>query len=160
MSGQWTEGIADQRKSPMIKSFRDLNAWRKADALAHHVFDLTKEFPREYLRDLTSQLRRASLSVPTNLAEGCATAHTNELLQFVNIARRSASETQYLLLFASQRGLISGQQLDSLISGYEEVQRILQGLISSLKRSRKPVTWTSPETASKCLRFRVSRTAP
>jgi len=92
---------------PMLKHFSDLVAWQKADRLAHEVFDLTDAFPKSYLFDLTSQLRRAALSVPTNLAEGCATIHTKELLQAISISRRSLRETQYLLLFALRRELIS-----------------------------------------------------
>jgi len=119
----------------MIKSFRELEVWQKADDLAHRVFDLTETFPREYLFDLTAQLRRAALSVPTNLAEGSAAAHTKELLQFVNIARRSARETQYLLLFALRRELVTVEQHDQFEAAYEEVLRMLNGLSRSLRRS-------------------------
>jgi four helix bundle protein len=90
-----------------IQSYRELNVWQKADELAVRVYAITSKFPREYLYDLTSQLRRAALSIPTNLAEGCASPHTGELLQFINIAKRFLSETQYLLEFAHKIGLIN-----------------------------------------------------
>ncbi len=116
-----------------IKSFRELQVWKKADELAHRVFDLTDTFPRNYLFDLTGQLRRAALSIPTNLAEGCATAHTKELLQFINIARRSVSETLYLLLFAFRRALIAPQEHAHIVASYEEIQRMLSGLTSAIR---------------------------
>ena len=87
----------------MIKSFRDLDVWQKAHRLAQEVFRLTDTFPKKYLFDLTAQLRRAALSVPTNIAEGCAASYSKELVQFLNIAKRSVSEVQYLLLFASEQ---------------------------------------------------------
>src|SRR3989338_5255465 len=120
----------------MIRSFKDLDVWRKADQLAHQVFDVTDKFPRQYLRDLTSQLRRSALSVPTNIAEGSATPHTKELLQFINIARRSTSETQYLLLFALRRELITVKEHEQLTSSYEDVHRMLNGLTRALRPSR------------------------
>jgi len=118
----------------MIRSFRDLEVWQKADGLAHQVFDLTDAFPRKYLFDLTSQLRRSALSVPTNLAEGSGTTRTKELLQFINVARRSARETQYLLMFALRRELITVEQHECLKTAYDEVQRMLGGLSGSLRR--------------------------
>jgi len=94
----------------MITSFKELKVWERADDLAFKVFDLAETFPRKYLYDLTSQLRRSALSVPTNIAEGCASFHSGEFLQFLNISRRSLSETQYLLYFVSRRGLINQTQ--------------------------------------------------
>ena len=116
----------------MIKSFRDLDVWEKAHRLAQEVFRLTDTFPKKYLFDLTAQLRRAALSVPTNLAEGCATSYSKELVQFLNIAKRSVSEVQYLLLFASEQNLLSTDRLSEIDARYEEVNRMLGGLRRSL----------------------------
>src|SRR3989338_4448546 len=120
----------------MIKNFQDLEVWQKADALAHRVFDLTESFPSQYRFDLTGQLRRAALSVPTNLAEGCATTHTKELLQFINIAHRSSSETQYLLLFSCRRQLTTAQTYQQFTRDYDEVRRMLHGLANSLQHAK------------------------
>ena len=65
----------------MITSYKELKVWERADELAFRVFDLSETFPKMYLYDLTSQLRRAALSIPTNIAEGCASFHSGELLQ-------------------------------------------------------------------------------
>ena len=127
--------ISDEYRvsAEMIASFRDLDVWRKSHRLALDVFKLTETVPRTYLYDLTAQLRRAALSVPTNIAEGCATKHSKELLQFVNVAKRSASETQYLLLFASEQQLLDGERYRRFDSRYEEVNRMLGGLTRSLQ---------------------------
>ena len=117
----------------MIKDYRELIVWQKADDLAHRVFDATQTFPKEYLFDLTNQLRRAALSVPTNIAEGCASSHNRELVQFINIARRSQSETRYLLEFAKRRGLISGAEMSDIC---DEIGKMLNALMASLRRSR------------------------
>jgi four helix bundle protein len=117
----------------MITSFKELKVWERADDLAFKVFDVADTFPRKYLYDLTSQLRRAALSVPTNIAEGCASFHSGEFLQFLNISRRSLSETQYLLYFASRRGLIKQTQLSELDLICEEISKMLNALAKSIR---------------------------
>jgi four helix bundle protein len=121
----------------MIQNYEDLIVWQRADQLACKVFDLSEQFPKSYLYDLTSQLRRAALSVPTNIAEGCASSHTRELLQFINISRRSLSETRYLLGFAFRRGLIKPEQMEEVESLCDETGKMLTSLDKSL-RSKKP----------------------
>ena len=123
----------------MIKSFRDLVVWKKSHELAQEVFNITEAFPRSYRFDVTTQLRRAALSVPTNLAEGCAAGHSKELTQFINIAKRSVSETQYLLWFACERALVKEDWYRVLDERYEEVNRMLGGLKRSLTQ-RSPLT--------------------
>ena len=117
----------------MITSFRDLLVWKKADKLAHRVFDISETFPRKYVFDLTNQLRRSALSIPTNIAEGCASFHSKEFLQYLNISRRSLSETQYLLLFAYKRNLIEEKEFNEFHEGYEEANKMLNGLIKSIR---------------------------
>jgi four helix bundle protein len=124
----------------MITSYKDLNVWQKADRLAMEVFDLTDRFPKAYLYDLTNQLRRAVLSVPTNIAEGCASFHSREFLQYLNVARRSLSETHYLLNFACNRDLIDHDRLSDLDSIAEEIGKMINSLVHSirLKNEHKP----------------------
>jgi len=121
----------------MITSYKELKVWERADELAFRVFDLTELFPRRYLYDLTRQLRRAALSVPTNIAEGCASFHSGEFLQFLNISRRSLSETQYLLYFASRRNLIKQTQLLEFDSISEEISKMLNALAKSIRNKIK-----------------------
>jgi len=125
----------------MITSFKDLKVWQRADELAFRVFDLTEAFSKAYLFDLTSQLRRAVLSVPTNIAEGCASFHSREFLQFLNVARRSLSETQYLLYFACRRKLIKQPELSELDAISEEISKMLNALVKSIRQKilKKPL---------------------
>jgi len=120
----------------MITSFRDLKVWERSDDLAFRVFDLTESFPRSYLFDLTNQLRRAVLSVPTNIAEGCASVHSREFLQFLNIARRSLSETQYLVYFAGRRKLIKHPDSTEIEANCVEISKMLNGLIKSIRNKK------------------------
>ena len=98
--------------------------------------DLNETFPRTYQYDITSQLRRAALSIPTNIAEGCASFHSSEFLQFFNVSRRSLSETHYLLNFACRRNLIKQNQLLELELICEEISKILNSLIKSIRQKK------------------------
>jgi len=88
-------------------TYKDLTVWQKADELAFVVYSATKKFPKEEMYGLTSQLRRAALSVPTNIVEGYARKGDKELARFVGIAVGSLSETEYLLNFAHRLGYLS-----------------------------------------------------
>ncbi|MCZ7625367.1 MAG: four helix bundle protein [Candidatus Methylomirabilis sp.] len=124
----------------MITSFKYLKVWERADQLAHKIFDMTEAFPKVYLYDLVSQLRRAALSIPTNIAEGCASVHSSEFLQFLNIARRSLSETQYLVGFAFRRRLIQQAELLELESLFIEISKMLNSLMASIRRKKRPLS--------------------
>ena len=120
----------------MITSYKQLKVWERADDLAFRVFDFAETFPKAYLYDLTSQLRRAALSIPTNIAEGCASFHSGEFLQFLNVSRRSLSETHYLLNFACRRKLIDKGHLIELESICEEISKMLNSLIKSIRQKK------------------------
>ena len=114
----------------MITSFKDLLLWKKADELAHKVFDISETFPSEYVIDLTNPLRRSALSIPKNIAEGCATVHTKkDFLQHLQSSRKSMNETQYLLLFAHERNLINEEEFNEFNHEYEKANRLLNDLI-------------------------------
>lgn len=83
-----------------MRDFRQLKVWAKAHSLTLAVYRATAAFPREEQYGLTSQLRRAAASIPTNLAEGCGRYGDAELARFVGIAAGSASEVEYLLMLA------------------------------------------------------------
>ena len=121
----------------MITSYKELKVWERADELAFKVFDLSETFPKAYLYDLTSQLRRAALSIPTNIAEGCASFHSGEFLQFLNVSRRSLSETHYLLNFACRRKLIKQIELLELEAIMEEISKMLNALAKSIRKRTK-----------------------
>ncbi len=94
------------------------------------------DFPRSYLYDLAAQLRRAALSVPANIAEGSASMHSKELIQFLNVARRSLAETRYLLLFAREEGLIPVSHYEKLADACQSIGRMLTSLVRSIASRR------------------------
>jgi four helix bundle protein len=83
-----------------MKDFRQLKVWEKSHQLALAIYKATKEFPKEELYGLTSQIRRSSMSVPTNIAEGCGRNTDADFARFLQIAMGSASETGYQLILA------------------------------------------------------------
>jgi four helix bundle protein len=103
--------------------------------LAVHVYSLTSEFPNEELYGLTSQIRRAAISIPSNIAEGAARHSRKEFVQFLYVASGSLAELETQLLLASRFGFsITGTALNRT----EEVRKLLLGLLRSLKK--KPIT--------------------
>ena len=83
-----------------MKDFRQLKVWEKSHQLALAIYKVTKEFPKEELYGLTSQIRRASMSIPTNIAEGCGRNTDADFARFLQMAMGSASETEYQLILA------------------------------------------------------------
>jgi four helix bundle protein len=118
--------------------YEKLLVWQKADELAYQVYMASKFFPREELYAMTSQVRRAALSVPTNLVEGYARQGRNEFRQFTNIALGSLAEARYLLGFCLKLEYLKPTQHKRLETQGEEVGRLLWGLYQSLaKKSDK-----------------------
>ncbi len=113
-----------------IKTHKDLDVWNKAMELAEKIYLLTKELPKEEQFGLTSQIRRAAISVPSNIAEGAARNSDKEFLQFLYVALGSLSEIETQLLLAARLKLISGT---SLSDDVESVRKLLLGLIRFLK---------------------------
>lgn len=110
--------------------YDNLIVFRKADELALHIYNLTEFFPKKELYGITSQLRRAALSVPTNIVEGYARKSKKELKHFLNIALGSHAETRYLFHFSNRLGYHThADQIDSLI---EEVGKLLWGFYRTL----------------------------
>ena len=106
---------------------------KKADKLAHEVYKITRNFPREELYGLTSQLRRAVLSVVLNIIEGFARQGKKEHKRFLGIAYGSLKETKYLIIFCHEEKLIKTVDFKILIKDCNEVAKILWVKIQSLK---------------------------
>jgi len=112
--------------------YKRLVVWRKADEFAFEVYIATKDFPKEEIYGITSQLRRAALSVPTNIVEGYGRRGKKELKQFVNIALGSLAEAKYLLDFSSRLKYLSTAQYRRLEDLAEEVGKVLWRFYKSL----------------------------
>jgi four helix bundle protein len=117
-----------------LKHYRELVVWQKGIDLAEAVYRLTRRFPKEELFALTSQLRRAVISVPSNIAEGQGRGSTKEFVQFLNIANGSLQETETQLILADRFDYISSGELAEVLDRSAEVGRMNQGLIRSLAR--------------------------
>jgi four helix bundle protein len=116
-----------------VRSYRDLIAWQKAIELVTEIYRATEGFPDSEPFGLTSQLRRAAVSVPSNVAEGQGRQSTGEFKQFLGHARGSLLEVETQIFIAGNLGYLSREQSASLIKRTEEVGRILNGLLNSLK---------------------------
>lgn len=117
----------------MSGSYLELDVWREAVALALAVYRSTRSFPREEAYGLTSQMRRAAVSIPSNIAEGKGRFSPKELLQFLFRARGSLLELNTQVLIAHELGYLSKQDFDGLNVLSERVGKLLNGLISSFQ---------------------------
>ena len=118
------------------KGYADLKVWQKSHKFAIEVYKLTKQFPKEELYGLTSQMRRSSLSIPTNIVEGHASSSKKEFLNFLNIANRSLVEVEYLLEFSLELGFIEKQEYNHLEEMRKEVAVILFAFRKSVQAIR------------------------
>jgi four helix bundle protein len=117
-----------------IRSHKDLILWQKALTLAVDVHRATAAFPRHELFGLVAQLRRASVSVPSNVAEGSARNSTREFAQFLRIARGSLAETQTQLHLARSVSYLSEPAFQELDRKVDEIGRILNTILAGLLR--------------------------
>jgi four helix bundle protein len=115
--------------------YKKLTVWRKADELAHQVYLATKNFPRQETYGITSQLRRAALSIPTNVVEGYGRQGKKELRHFTNIALGSLAEVRYLIDFSRRLEYLSDKQQTALEDLAGEVGRLLWKFYQSLQRA-------------------------
>ncbi|MCH7813660.1 MAG: four helix bundle protein [Planctomycetes bacterium] len=118
-----------------IESFRDLIAWQKGMELCKLVYSVSAAFPWSERFGLASQVRRAAVSVPSNIAEGYARRSKGDYLRFLNIARGSLAEIQTQLILAGELEFAAQERLSSCIDLADEVDRILFGLIRAVSTS-------------------------
>jgi four helix bundle protein len=117
----------------MAQHYKDLIAWQKAMELVNTLYDATEGFPKHEIYSLTNQIRRAAVSVPSNIAEGQAHYSSREFRHFLRHSRGSLAELETQVLIAQRRNYLSQQRADELLRRTSEVGRILNGLIASLK---------------------------
>lgn len=120
------------------QSFEEMPVWQKAHKLAVEVFHVSEGFPRKEDYGLTSQLRRAALSISANIAEAFGRFHYRDKLNFYYNSRGSADETKSHLLYAREVGYIENQTYESLSHRVEEILFDLNSIISALRRNPKP----------------------
>ena len=116
-----------------MRDFRKLNVWKKAHELTLEIYQVTRKFPKEELYGITNQIRKAAVSVPNNIAEGCGRDSEKELQRFSTIAMGSASEVEYLLLLSFDLKYLLKAEYQKLDEKTIEVKKMLSRFIVSLR---------------------------
>jgi four helix bundle protein len=117
-----------------VKDYRELIVWQKAMDLVVAAYRTTAGFPKQEVYGLTSQMRRAAVSVPSNIAEGQARNTTRDFLQFLAVAYGSLKELETQILIAERLEYIGGHAAAALVESTTEVARLISGLANSLKK--------------------------
>jgi four helix bundle protein len=120
-----------------MKNFSELIVWQKAHQLTLGVYRVTTNFPKTETYGLTSQIRRASASIATNIAEGCGRSGEKDFAWFLHIAAGSANEVEYQLLLARDLNYLNAADYAQLSGLLNEVKRMLAALISKIRTHQK-----------------------
>ncbi len=118
-----------------MQDFRKLKVWEKAHDLTLSVYRISKNFPDDEKYGLISQLRRATSSIPINIAEGCGRISKKDFMNFLHISFASASEVDYTLMLSKDLGYISIEDYIPLQEQIEEIKRMLSALIETIKNT-------------------------
>jgi len=116
-----------------LQSYRELIVWQKSMVLAETVYRCASLLPREETYGMRSQMTRAAVSIPANIAEGQARHGTGEFLQFLGIARGSLAELETLLTLSGRLQLLPQESVTNALSACDEIGRLLTGLVKSLR---------------------------
>ncbi len=117
----------------MAEDYKELVAWQKAIELVTHIYQATSDFPKQEQYGLVSQLRRAAVSIPSNIAEGQARFSKPDFRHFLRQARGSVAEVETQIVISQNLGYIDPTSAESILHRAAEVGRILNGLIRSIK---------------------------
>ncbi len=117
----------------MSKDYAKLKVWELGDKLALMTYQLTKSFPKSELFSLTSQMRRAAVSVPGNIAEGSGRKHQKEFLQFLYISSSFLKELSYYIHISKNLGYLKDEDYEKIYPLSEETARTLRGLITKMR---------------------------
>lgn len=116
-----------------VRDYRELIVWQKAMDLVELVYRTTDGFPQREIYGLTAQVRRAAISIPSNIAEGQGRYSTRDFLHFLSIARGSLKEVETQVLIAERLGYVDQRMRSNLLELTTEVSRLISGLASSLR---------------------------
>ena len=115
-----------------IKSYKDLNIWKRSIELAEDVYKITKNFPKEEIYGLTSQLRRSAVSIPSNIAEGFTRFHNKEYRQFLYISLGSCAELTTQIIISFHLSYLNSEKTDRILNEIDEISKMIMGLIKKL----------------------------
>ena len=117
-----------------VKTYKQLDAWIKARALVKEIYKKTKNFPKDELYGLVSQMRRSAISIPSNIAEGYGRQYKKETIQFLHLARGSIYELETQLYLASDLEFMEVCKCEELVLKLEKCRRLLNGLIKYFEK--------------------------
>ena len=126
-----------------IKSFEELIIWQEARKFTNNIYNLTKKYPQEEMYSLTSQMRRAAVSVMSNIAEGFDRRTTKEFISFLIIARASVSEVQNDLYISLDLNYINNEDFKIYYNHAQKIAKLINGLITYLKSQTESYTKTT-----------------
>ena len=115
-----------------MHNFKELKVWQNSKNLVIDIYKSTKNFPKEEIFGLTNQIRRASVSIPSNIADGCGRNSDKDLIRFLDIANGSSFELETQLIIANELQILNNNDFDELNSKLDEVQKMIYGLKKSL----------------------------
>ena len=138
-------GVRCQKVIMTVNSYRDLRVWQKAMDLVLTSYEVARQFPQSELYGLMSQIQRAAVSIPANIAEGHGREHLGDYLHHLSMANGSLMELETHFLIAGRLGYLEVEPMNQLLDRTAEVGRMLAGLIRSLKNSR-PSQNLTPDT--------------
>ncbi len=115
-----------------VRDYKDLLVWQKGIEIVDQIYEFTKSFPSEELFGLSTQLRRAAVSIPSNIAEGFARQHSKEYIQFLYVALSSCAELETQIIISFHRQYIPSSQYESFLGVLNHEMRMLRNLIKSL----------------------------
>jgi four helix bundle protein len=118
----------------VLRNYKDLQVWQKAYQLCLEIYKTTGEFPKHELYGITAQIRRAAVSIPSNIAEGYGRKTTKEYIQFLYVAYGSICELETQVLLSGDLGYLAPGESEKLQDHIGEVERMLKALINSLER--------------------------
>jgi four helix bundle protein len=119
----------------MVRSYQDLIVWQKAMELVTEIYRVSQKFPKEEVFGLTSQIRRAAVSIPSNIAEGRGKFSKGDFQYFLGHARGSLSEVETQILIAKNLDYLTSTEINHIMELSSEVGRLLNGLLASIKKS-------------------------
>ena len=116
-----------------MRNFQELSIWQRSHSLTLKIYEITRSFPSDEIFGVTSQMRRSSSSVPTNIAEGCGRESNADLIRFLTIASGSVSELQYQILLSKDLGYINQSIYLEITNETIEIRKMIYSFIQKLK---------------------------
>ena len=118
-----------------MNTYKNLEAWKKSLVLVKMVYEISKSFPKEEIYGIASQIKRAAVSIPTNIAEGCGRQYKRDTRQFLYIARGSLYEVDSILTIAVMTNMLAVEKMEELAPLIEENLKIIHGLINHYEKA-------------------------